>query len=72
MIQQETSYVAGYNDFCIYNAENANLIKEHAKKIWRSNDWNYRNYDCYYAQYISSELINFYEKVFINFSIFTS
>ena len=32
MIQQETSYVAGYNVFCIYNAENANLIKEHAKR----------------------------------------
>lgn len=32
MIQQETSYVAGDNVFCIYNAENANLIKEHAKR----------------------------------------
>ena len=31
MIQQETSYVVR-QCFCIYNAENANLIKEHAKR----------------------------------------
>tara|TARA_Y200000002_G_C22650463_1_gene651131 strand:- start:1407 stop:1694 length:288 start_codon:yes stop_codon:yes gene_type:complete len=32
MIQQEASYVAGDNVFCIYNAENVNLITEHAKR----------------------------------------
>ena len=32
MIQQETSYVAGDNVFCIYNAENEELIKEHAER----------------------------------------
>ena len=32
MIQQETSYVAGDNVFCVYNAENEDLIKEHAKR----------------------------------------
>ena len=32
MIQQETSYVAGDNVFCIYNAENEELIKEHAQR----------------------------------------
>ena len=32
MIQQEQSYVAGNNVFCIYNAENEELIHEHAKR----------------------------------------
>ena len=32
MIQQETSYVAGDNVFCIYNSENQDLIKEHAER----------------------------------------
>ena len=32
MIQQETSYVAGDNVFCVYNAENMALIKEHAER----------------------------------------
>ena len=32
MIQQETSYVAGDNVFCVYNAENEELIKEHAER----------------------------------------
>ena len=32
MIQQEQSYVAGNNVFCVYNAESENLIHEHAKR----------------------------------------
>jgi hypothetical protein len=32
MIQQETSYVAGNNVFCVYNAENEALIKEHTER----------------------------------------
>ena len=32
MIQQETSYVAGDNVFCIYNSESEDLIKEHAER----------------------------------------
>jgi hypothetical protein len=32
MIQQETSYVAGNNVFCIYNSESEELIKEHAER----------------------------------------
>ena len=32
MIQQEQSYVAGNNVFCVYNAESKNLIHEHAKR----------------------------------------
>ena len=32
MIQQEQSYVAGNNVFCIYNAESEDLIHEHAKR----------------------------------------
>ncbi len=32
LIQQETSYVAGDNIFCVYNAENESLIKEHAER----------------------------------------
>ena len=32
MIQQETSYDAGDNVFCVYNAENKDLIKEHAER----------------------------------------
>ena len=49
MIQQETSYVAGDNVFCIYNAENANLIKEHAKRSGGVATEITRNYSCYYA-----------------------
>ena len=32
MIQQETSYVAGDNVFCVYNAESKELIEEHAER----------------------------------------
>ena len=32
MIKQETSYVAGDNVFCLNNAENEALIKEHAER----------------------------------------
>ena len=32
MIQQEQSYVAGNNVFCVYNAESEDLIHEHAKR----------------------------------------
>ena len=32
MIQQEQSYVAGDSIFCVYNAESAELIHEHAKR----------------------------------------
>ena len=32
MIQQETSYVAGNNVFCVYNADSEELIKEHAER----------------------------------------
>ena len=32
MIQQEQSYVAGNNVFCVYNAESVDLIHEHAKR----------------------------------------
>jgi len=32
LIQQETSYVAGDNVFCVDNAENEALIKEHAER----------------------------------------
>ena len=32
MIQQEISYIAGDNVLCIYNAENENLIKQHAER----------------------------------------
>ena len=31
-IQQEQSYVAGNNVFCVYNAESEDLIHEHAKR----------------------------------------
>ena len=32
MIQQEQSYVAGNNVFCVYNAESEDLTHEHAKR----------------------------------------
>ena len=32
MIQQEQSYVAGNNVFCVYNSESEDLIHEHAKR----------------------------------------
>jgi len=32
MIQQETSYVAGNNIFCVYNADSEDLIREHAER----------------------------------------
>ena len=32
MIQQEQSFVAGNNVFCVYNAESEDLIHEHAKR----------------------------------------
>ena len=31
-IEQEVSYVAGNNDFCVYNAESEDLIKEHSER----------------------------------------
>ena len=31
-IEQEQSYVAGDNVFCIYNSESEDLIKEHAER----------------------------------------
>ncbi len=31
-IEQEHSYVAGNNVFCVYNADTENLIKEHAER----------------------------------------
>ena len=62
MIQQETSYVAGDNVF-VYNAENANLIKEHAKRSGGVAT-EITEITTVITQYISSELINFYEKVY--------
>ncbi|MEE3034401.1 MAG: nickel-binding protein [Bacteroidota bacterium] len=32
MIQQEASYVAGNNIFCVYNADSEDLIREHAER----------------------------------------
>ena len=32
MIQQETSYVAGDNVFCVYNADSEETIKEHGER----------------------------------------
>ena len=32
IIQQETSYVAGNNIFCVYNADSEDLIREHAER----------------------------------------
>ena len=32
MIQQEQSYVAGNNVFCVYNSKSEDLIHEHAKR----------------------------------------
>ena len=31
-IEQERSYIAGNNVFCIYNAESEDIIKEHAER----------------------------------------
>ena len=31
-IEQEHSYIAGNNVFCIYNAESEDIIKEHAER----------------------------------------
>ena len=31
-IEQEVSYVAGNNVFCVYNAESEDMIKEHAER----------------------------------------
>ena len=31
-IEQEHSYIAGNNVFCVYNAESEDIIKEHAER----------------------------------------